>query len=108
MNTYVSPEQSNLRGIFKDSYRYPNIITPDVIEYFPSKNNDLIAELSNGEGMERGSIIYGTTFVNVYHRNYRYWDANKSFHDIQEAKDYIDEILSLETTPQHQHEDVSL
>ena len=76
--------------IFTSTVRGKNILTPTVEMYIGSEEEGVIAELSSGEGIKRGTVIYGATFIFLKNKK---WEMrtplNDCFHDKDDAIQYI-------------------
>lgn len=66
-----------------------NFMTPHVISY-GKINKNVAYELSSGEGLERGSKMYGVSVASINKSGKtRRLEKSKSFHDKNEAESYI-------------------
>lgn len=64
-------------------------MTPDIIEYYKVNNRSIYIELSTGEGFKE-TKLFGVTFSNGDELLHEY---NKSFSNLTDAKDYIDQMI---------------
>jgi hypothetical protein len=83
------------RNIFIHVLKQPNFMTPTPLSYWMSDRaeNTLIAELSEGTGMTRGTM-YGVTFLDSNDHTERFYDISKSFDNMDDAIALIEEKLN--------------
>lgn len=87
---------NNIKEIFDEVYNcQPNFMTPHIIEY-GRINDELIYELSQGEGFNRNTLIGVTTLAKIDGEWIQTKNINKSFSNtnyhkaLYAAREYID------------------
>jgi len=81
-------------GFKKWQKEYPNFMTPDVRNV--ERVGDYFIELSEGSGMEIGTMLYGVSVLQYKDGTFKNTvtvdDVNKSFHNLEEAKAYFEKL----------------
>jgi hypothetical protein len=86
--------QSEIREVFHAHFhRNTNCVTPSIERYYGSIEKGLICELSHGEGITRGTTIFGATFLQLINGQWTKTKINESFNNKNNAVYYIQEKL---------------